>query len=29
VEVRCRRTGAMEMVTSGDVGGWVKNKQSA
>jgi prolyl-tRNA synthetase len=29
VEVRCRRTGAMEMVTSGDVGGWVQNKQSA
>jgi prolyl-tRNA synthetase len=26
VEVRCRRTGAMEMVTSGDVGGWVQSK---
>jgi prolyl-tRNA synthetase len=26
VEVRCRLTGAMEMVTSGDVGGWVQSK---
>jgi prolyl-tRNA synthetase len=29
VEVKCRRTGAMEMVAAADLGGWIRNKLSA
>jgi prolyl-tRNA synthetase len=29
VEVRCRRTGTMELVSAEDLGGWIRNKLSA